>query len=105
MIYLLIFQQMFFQLQMDKFFYQKIFLIAGIKPAINVGISVSRVGSAAQIKAMKQVAGKLKLAQFIELETFSQFSSDLDKETLAQLARGERLRELLKQPTRQVHQN
>ena len=73
---------------------------AGIKPAIDVGISVSRVGSAAQIKAMKQVAGKLKLelAQFAELEAFSQFASDLDKTTLAQLARGVRLRELLKQP-------
>ena len=73
---------------------------SGIKPAIDVGISVSRVGSAAQIKAMKQVAGKLKLelAQFAELEAFSQFASDLDKATLAQLARGVRLRELLKQP-------
>nr|AYO28638.1 ATP synthase CF1 alpha subunit [Neotessella volvocina] len=73
---------------------------SGIKPAIDVGISVSRVGSAAQIKAMKQVAGKLKLelAQFAELEAFSQFSSDLDKATLQQLARGARLRELLKQP-------
>jgi F-type H+-transporting ATPase subunit alpha len=72
---------------------------SGIRPAINVGISVSRVGSAAQIKAMKQVAGKLKLelAQFAELETFSQFSSDLDKTTQTQLARGQRLRELLKQ--------
>jgi F-type H+-transporting ATPase subunit alpha len=62
---------------------------SGIKPAIDVGISVSRVGSA-QIKAMKQVAGKLKLelAQFAELEAFSQFASDLDKATLAQLARG-----------------
>ena len=73
---------------------------SGIKPAIDVGISVSRVGSAAQIKAMKQVAGKLKLelAQFAELEAFSQFSSDLDQTTLNQLARGQRLRELLKQP-------
>jgi F-type H+-transporting ATPase subunit alpha len=73
---------------------------AGIRPAINVGISVSRVGSAAQIKAMKQVAGKLKLelAQFAELEAFSQFASDLDKATQNQLARGQRLRELLKQP-------
>jgi len=73
---------------------------SGTKPAIDVGISVSRVGSAAQIKAMKQVAGKLKLelAQFAELEAFSQFASDLDKATLAQLARGQRLRELLKQP-------
>ena len=71
----------------------------GIKPAIDVGISVSRVGSAAQIKAMKQVAGKLKLelAQFAELEAFSQFASDLDLTTLRQLARGQRLRELLKQ--------
>nr|YP_009256685.1 CF1 alpha subunit of ATP synthase [Entransia fimbriata]ANI25341.1 CF1 alpha subunit of ATP synthase [Entransia fimbriata]WKT05720.1 CF1 alpha subunit of ATP synthase [Entransia fimbriata]WKT05839.1 CF1 alpha subunit of ATP synthase [Entransia fimbriata] len=72
---------------------------AGIRPAINVGISVSRVGSAAQIKAMKKVAGKLKLelAQFAELEAFSQFASDLDKATQNQLARGQRLRELLKQ--------
>jgi F-type H+-transporting ATPase subunit alpha len=73
---------------------------AGIRPAINVGISVSRVGSAAQVKAMKQVAGKLKLelAQFAELEAFSQFASDLDQATQNQLARGSRLRELLKQP-------
>jgi len=73
---------------------------AGIRPAINVGISVSRVGSAAQVKAMKKVAGKLKLelAQFAELEAFSQFASDLDKATQNQLARGQRLRELLKQP-------
>ena len=72
---------------------------AGIRPAINVGISVSRVGSAAQIKAMKQVAGKLKLelAQFAELEAFSQFASDLDAATQAELARGTRLREMLKQ--------
>ncbi|CAN2058921.1 unnamed protein product [Malus fusca] len=72
---------------------------SGIRPAINVGISVSRVGSAAQIKAMKQVAGKskLELAQFAELEAFAQFSSDLDKATQNQLARGQRLRELLKQ--------
>jgi len=73
---------------------------SGIRPAINVGISVSRVGSAAQVKAMKQVAGKLKLelAQFAELEAFSQFASDLDKATQNQLARGQRLREILKQP-------
>ncbi|MBP0017383.1 MAG: F0F1 ATP synthase subunit alpha [Cyanobacteria bacterium SBLK] len=73
---------------------------AGFRPAINAGISVSRVGSAAQIKAMKQVAGKLKLelAQFAELEAFSQFASDLDPATQAQLARGQRLREVLKQP-------
>jgi len=72
---------------------------AGIRPAINVGISVSRVGSAAQIKAMKQVAGKLKLelAQFAELEAFAHFASDLDQATQNELARGERLREMLKQ--------
>ncbi|MDJ0576592.1 MAG: F0F1 ATP synthase subunit alpha [Xenococcaceae cyanobacterium MO_234.B1] len=73
---------------------------AGFRPAINAGISVSRVGSAAQTKAMKQVAGKLKLelAQFAELEAFSQFASDLDEATQNQLARGERLRQILKQP-------
>merc|ERR1712146_849390 len=73
---------------------------AGFRPAINVGISVSRVGSAAQPKAMKRVAGKLKLelAQFAELEAFSQFASDLDQATQKQLQRGTRLRELLKQP-------
>jgi F-type H+-transporting ATPase subunit alpha len=72
---------------------------SGLRPAINVGISVSRVGSAAQPKAMKQVAGtlKLSLAQFAELEAFSQFSSDLDQATQNQLARGSRLREILKQ--------
>jgi F-type H+-transporting ATPase subunit alpha len=73
---------------------------SGLRPAINVGISVSRVGSAAQPKAIKQVAGKLKLelAQFAELEAFAQFASDLDRATQKQLARGQRLRELLKQP-------
>jgi F-type H+-transporting ATPase subunit alpha len=73
---------------------------AGIRPAINAGISVSRVGSAAQIKAMKKVAGKLRLelAQFRDLEAFSQFASDLDAATQQQLARGQRLQELLKQP-------
>nr|ALO63333.1 CF1 alpha subunit of ATP synthase [Carteria sp. SAG 8-5] len=72
---------------------------SGLRPAINVGISVSRVGSAAQTKAMKQVAGtlKLSLAQFAELEAFSQFASDLDTATQNQLARGSRLREILKQ--------
>merc|ERR1711968_161785 len=72
----------------------------GQRPAVNVGISVSRVGSAAQVKAMKTVAGKpkLELAQFAELEAFSQFASDLDAATQAQLARGVRLHELLKQP-------
>ena len=73
---------------------------AGVRPALNVGISVSRVGGAAQIKAMKQVAGsiKLELAQYRELAAFSQFGSDLDKSTLAQLNRGQRLVEILKQP-------
>jgi F-type H+-transporting ATPase subunit alpha len=72
----------------------------GIRPAINVGLSVSRVGSAAQIKAMKQVAGtiKLELAQYREMEAFSQFASDLDASTQKLLARGSRLTELLKQP-------
>ncbi|KAL6557729.1 hypothetical protein OROMI_018079 [Orobanche minor] len=72
---------------------------AGIRPAINVSISVSRVGSSAQIKAMKHVTGKLKLelAQFAELEAFAQFASDLDKTTKNKLARGQRLRESLKQ--------
>src|SRR6058998_1010728 len=72
---------------------------AGIRPAINVGISVSRVGGNAQIKAMRQVAGtlRLELAQYRELAAFAQFGSDLDKATLAQLARGERLTEILKQ--------
>src|ERR671939_197521 len=73
---------------------------SGIRPAINVGNSVSRVGGSAQIKAMKQVAGTLRLdlAQFRELQAFAQFGSDLDKATQAQLALGERLTELLKQP-------
>lgn len=72
----------------------------GIRPAISVGLSVSRVGSAAQIKAMKQVAGKLKgdLAQFRELAAFAQFGSDLDARTKAQLERGQRIVELFKQP-------
>ncbi len=71
----------------------------GIRPAVNVGLSVSRVGSAAQIKAMKQVAGsiKLELAQYREMEAFSQFASDLDASTQRLLARGVRLTELLKQ--------
>jgi F-type H+-transporting ATPase subunit alpha len=71
----------------------------GVRPAINVGISVSRVGGSAQIKAMKQVAGslKLELAQYRELAAFAQFGSDLDKATQDTLARGERLVELLKQ--------
>ena len=73
---------------------------AGVRPAINVGLSVSRVGGAAQIKAMKQVAGtmRLDLAQYRELAAFAQFGSDLDKATKAKLGRGARLVELLKQP-------
>jgi F-type H+-transporting ATPase subunit alpha len=71
----------------------------GFRPAINVGISVSRVGGAAQIKAMKQIAGdlRLKLSQYRELEAFAEFSADLDEESKAQLARGDRLMEVLKQ--------
>jgi F-type H+-transporting ATPase subunit alpha len=73
---------------------------SGLRPAVNAGISVSRVGSAAQTKAIKKVAGKIKLelAQYAELAAFSQFASDLDDATRQQLARGERLQELLKQP-------
>ena len=72
----------------------------GVRPAVNVGLSVSRVGSSAQVKAMKQVAGsiKLELAQYREMEAFSQFASDLDAATQRLLARGARLTELLKQP-------
>ncbi|MBW4510923.1 MAG: F0F1 ATP synthase subunit alpha [Scytonematopsis contorta HA4267-MV1] len=72
---------------------------SGVRPAVNPGISVSRVGSAAQTKAMKKVAGKIKLelAQFDDLQAFAQFASDLDKATQDQLARGQRLREILKQ--------
>ncbi len=72
---------------------------SGIRPAVNVGLSVSRVGGSAQIKAMRQVAGTLRLdlAQYRELKVFSQFGSDLDKATLSQLNRGERLTEILKQ--------
>jgi F-type H+/Na+-transporting ATPase subunit alpha len=72
---------------------------SGLRPAVNAGISVSRVGSAAQTKAMKKVAGKVKLelAQYDDLQAFAQFASDLDKATQNQLARGQRLREILKQ--------
>jgi F-type H+-transporting ATPase subunit alpha len=77
---------------------------AGVRPAINVGISVSRVGGAAQIKPMKRVAGRLKLelAQYRELEAFAKFGSDLDPATLRQIERGRRLVELLKQPQYQT---
>jgi F-type H+-transporting ATPase subunit alpha len=80
-------------LESDLFF-------SGVRPAINVGLSVSRVGGAAQMKAMKQVAGtlRLNLAQYREMAAFAQFGSDLDKATQMQLARGERLVEILKQP-------
>jgi F-type H+-transporting ATPase subunit alpha len=73
---------------------------SGIRPAVNAGLSVSRVGGNAQIKAMKQVAGgmRLDLAQYREMAAFAQFGSDLDKQTQAQLARGERMMEILKQP-------
>jgi F-type H+-transporting ATPase subunit alpha len=73
---------------------------AGVRPALNVGISVSRVGGNAQIKAMKKVAGPLKLdlAQYRALEAFARFGSDLDKTTLQQLRRGARLLEVMKQP-------
>jgi len=73
---------------------------AGIRPAINVGNSVSRVGGSAQVKAMRQISGTLRveLAQFRELQAFAQFGSDLDKATQAQIARGQRLVEILKQP-------
>lgn len=80
-------------LESDLFF-------AGVRPAVNVGISVSRVGSAAQVKAMRQVAGRMRLdlAQFRELAAFAQFGSDLDRATQARLTRGERVVEVLKQP-------
>lgn len=73
---------------------------AGVRPALNIGISVSRVGGAAQTKAMKQVSGRLKLdlAQFRELQAFAQFASDLDPQTRAQIERGRRITEVLKQP-------
>jgi F-type H+-transporting ATPase subunit alpha len=72
---------------------------SGVRPAVNPGISVSRVGSAAQIKAMKKVSGSLKLlySQFRELQSFSQFGSDLDKDTKDRLEKGERIVEVLKQ--------
>jgi F-type H+-transporting ATPase subunit alpha len=73
---------------------------AGVRPAVNVGLSVSRVGGSAQTKAMKKVAGKLRLemAQYRELAAFAQFGSDLDAATLGTIRRGERLVEILKQP-------
>ena len=73
---------------------------AGFRPAINAGLSVSRVGGSAQIKAMKKIAGpiRLELAQYRELAAFSQFGSELDADTKERLAQGERIREMLKQP-------
>lgn len=82
-----------------QIFLESSLFYSGVRPAINVGLSVSRVGGSAQIKAMKQVAGRLRLdlAQYRELAAFAQFGSDLDKSTQAQLARGERMVEVLKQ--------
>ena len=83
-----------------QIFLENALFYQGIRPAVNVGISVSRVGSAAQIKAMKQVAGsmKLDLAQYREMASFAQFASDLEASTKRLLDRGARLTELLKQP-------
>ena len=85
---------------MDRYSLKLTLFNSGIRPAINVGISVSRVGGNAQIKSMKKVAGTLKLdqAQFRELEAFSKFGSDLDAATLAVLEKGRRNVEILKQP-------
>lgn len=82
-----------------QLFFSSVLFNSGLRPAINIGISVSRVGSAAQPRLIKLVAGQLKLqlAQFEELQAFSQFASDLDDATRKQLARGLRLREILKQ--------
>ena len=83
-----------------QIFLQSDLFNANQRPAIDVGISVSRVGGAAQVKAMKSVAGSLKinLAQYRDMQAFAMFASDLDAATRAQLTRGERLMELLKQP-------
>ncbi|MEO8478969.1 MAG: F0F1 ATP synthase subunit alpha, partial [Gemmatimonadota bacterium] len=83
-----------------QIFLQTDLFYANVRPAVDVGISVSRVGGAAQIKAMKKVAGplRLSLAQYRELEAFAQFGSDLDAATQRQLARGARMVEILKQP-------
>ncbi len=95
-----IFQQMLFQLQMDRYFLESDLFFSGMRPAVNVGLSVSRVGGAAQTKAMKKAAGSLRidLAQYREMEVFTQFSSDLDAATQEQLQHGHVLMELLKQP-------
>jgi F-type H+-transporting ATPase subunit alpha len=83
-----------------QLFLESELFFAGVRPAINVGVSVSRVGGAAQIKAMKDVAGRLRLdlAQYRALEAFAQFGSELDKASQQQLARGARVVEILKQP-------
>lgn len=96
--YPLIFQQMLFLSQMDRSIWKQR-CYAGFRPAVNAGLSVSRVGGSAQIKAMKKISGpiRIELAQYRELAAFSQFSSDLDPETKEQLAQGERIREILKQ--------
>ena len=99
MTFLLTFQQTLFLLQTDRYILNQTYSTHGVRPAINVGISVSRVGGNAQIKAMKKVAGTLKLdlAQYRELEAFAKFGSDLDKSTQRTLAKGARLVQLLKQ--------
>jgi F-type H+-transporting ATPase subunit alpha len=83
-----------------QIFLETVLFNSGVRPAINVGISVSRVGGAAQIKATKQVAGTLRLdlAQYRELQAFAQFASDLDESSRKQLERGQRMVEVLKQP-------
>ena len=99
--YLHTFLRMLFLLQTDRFSLKVTCSSAGMRPAVNVGLSVSRVGGAAQTKAMKKAAGKslrIDLAQFREMEVFTQFSSDLDEETKAGLTYGKGLMELLKQP-------
>ena len=97
--YLRIFQQMLFSITDGQIYLQSDLFNSGIRPAVNPGISVSRVGGNAQIKATKQVAGSLRLdlSQYWEIAAFAQFGSDLDKSTLKQLERGKRLTELLKQ--------
>ncbi len=84
---------------MGRFFWKPILFNQGQRPALNVGISVSRVGSAAQTKAMKKVAGKLKLAhaQFRELQAFVQFATDVDEATKKRIAQGQKINEILKQ--------
>ena len=98
-----IFQRTLFPLRMVKYSLKSDLFYSGQRPAVNVGISVSRVGSSAQIKAMKKVAGTLKLdlAQYRELAAFAQFGSDLDKVTQSRLNRGKRTLEILKQGVNQ----